>query len=306
LPGVRELPAINYQLSTIDFTGFLLGHEACHFDQHPFARGVIKDAPVLSAQEDGLLVWVKKVAGIIALLTCSSLASAVARAQSGDGSIRPDRSLATGIITDRIAAKDLRRWDAIKRIVFAEDFMGSPLHPTLRSMWEQLDKSRHAVYIELYCKSRTITNTAGSFHIELFDPLGERHVAVIRLYLSNIDRASVEQLSLRANGYIPFLGLTRVERYAEVLAHELAHTVHILSDLERARMVEEMIEQTNEEFLWQGRRYGYANIKPDLMQRIAIRDLILKELEEPADMIEMIVWKEIILGSWRVRRRPSR
>ncbi len=220
--------------------------------------------------------------------------------------MRPDRALESGIITDRISPKDLRRWDAIKRIVFAEDVMGLPLHPTLRSLWEQLDKSRHAVYIELYCKGRTITSTAGSFHIEQFDPLGERQVAIIRLYLSNIDRASVEPLPLRPNGYIPFLGLTRVERYAEVLGHELAHAVHILNDVKRARMVEEMIEQTNEEFLWQGRRYGYTKLKPELLQRIATRDLFLKELEEPAEMIEMMVWSEIVLGRCRVRRHLSR
>jgi len=251
------------------------------------------------------LVWAIQVAGIIALLIWLGLAGAVARAQSDEGSTHPGRALASGIMADRISPKDLRRWNAIKRIVFAEDFMGLPLHPTLRSLWEQLDKSGHAVHIELYCRSRALSHTAGAFRIELFDPLGVRHVAVIRLYLSNIDMASVGPAAARPNGFVPFLGLTRIERYAQVLGHELAHAVDILSDLTRTRMVEEMIEHTNEEFLWQVRRYGYANIKPELRQRIMRRDLFLRELEETAETIEMMIWSEIVPGRCRVQRQHS-
>jgi hypothetical protein len=252
-----------------------------------------------------LLVWAKQLAGVIALLTGLGLVGAVARAQSDEGSMRNGRAFASGILADRISPKDFRRWDAIKRIVFAEDPRGSPLHPTLRSLWEQVDNSGHAIHVELYCRSRTLSNTAGAFRIELFDPLGIRHVAVIRLYLSNIDMASVRPTAARSNGFIPFLGLTREERYAEVLGHELAHAVHILSDLTRARMVEEMIEQTNEEFLWQLKIYGHTNIKPELLQRLRRRDLFLKDLEEPAYMIEMMIWGEIVLGRCRVRGQPS-
>jgi hypothetical protein len=260
---------------------------------------------VLSAWENGVLVWAKQLAGMLALLTGLSYACVIARAQSDEGSMRPGRALASGILEDRISPKDFRHWDAIKRIVFAEDIMGSPIHPTLRSLWEQLNESGHAVHIELHCRNRRFSNTAGSFSIELFDPLGIRHVAVIHLYPPNIDLASVGPANARHNGFIPFLGLTRVERYAEVLGHEMAHAVHILSDLTRARMVEEMIQQTNEEFLWQGRVYGYANIKPEMQERIVRRDLLLRELEAPAETIEMMVWGEIVLGRYRVRRQHS-
>jgi hypothetical protein len=251
------------------------------------------------------MVWAKQLAGVIALSAWLGLVGAVARAQSDEGSARNGGAPASGIIEDRISPKDFRRWDAIKRIVFAEDSMGSPLHPMLRSLWEQLDKSGHAVYIELNCRRRTLSNTAGVFRIEQFDPLGIRHVAVIRLYISNIDMASVRPSAARPNGFIPFLGLTRVERYAEVFGHELAHAVHILSDLPRAQMVEEMIEQTNVEFLWQIKEYGYTKIKPELLQRLRRRDLFLKELEEPAYMIEWMIWGEIVLGRRRVRGQLS-
>lgn len=260
---------------------------------------------MLSVWENGLLVWAKQLARVIALLTGLGLVGAVARAQSDEESTRNGDALASGILENRISPKDFKRWDTIKRIVFAEDSMGSPLHPMLRSLWEQVDKSGHAVYIELYCRRRVLSNTAGDFRIELFDPLGIRHAAVIRLYLSNIDMASVKPSAARPNGFIPFLGLTREERYAEVLGHELAHAVHILSDLPRARMVEEMIEQTNVEFLWQLRYYGYAKIKPELLQQLRRRDLFLKELEEPAYMIEWMIWGEIVLGRDRVREQLS-
>ncbi len=74
----------------------------------------------------------------------------------------------------------------------------------------------------------------------------------------------------------------------------------ILSDPARARMVVELVQQTNELFLLHGKQLGYANIGPEMMERIARRDAFLKELEEPAEAAEMLVWKEI------QRRREAR
>ncbi len=241
-----------------------------------------------------MLIWAKQLAGVIALLTGLGLVGAVARAQSNEVSLRPGRVLPSGILLDRISPKDFRRWDAIERIVFAEDIMGFPSHPRLRSLWEQIDRSGHVVYIELYRKRRASSNLGGAFRIEVFDPIGKRHVAVIRLYIATIDLVSVELAAARPNGFIPFQGLTKEERYAEVLGHELAHAVHILSDLTRARMVEEMIEQTYVDFLSHVRRYGHANLKPEMLRRIVRRDHFLSELEEHAETIEMMIWSELV------------
>jgi hypothetical protein len=251
---------------------------------------------VLSAEENGLLIWAKQLAGVIALLTGLGLLGAIARAQPDEGSMRTGRALPSGILVDRISTKDFRRWDAIERLVFAEDSMGFPLYPRLRSLWEQVDRSGHAVYIELYCRRRASSDLGGAFRLEVFDPLGIRHVAVIRLYLATIDLVSVELAAARPNGFIPFKELTKEERYAEVLGHELAHAVHILSDLTRTRMVEEMIEQTYDELLLHGKRYGHSTLKPEMLQRIVRRDLFLKELEEHAETIEMMIWSEILSG----------
>jgi hypothetical protein len=239
-----------------------------------------------------LPVWIERVAGIIALMMLFGLAGGAVKAQ---GSSLMNSAAATNIITDRLTAKDLRRWEAIKRIVFAEDIEGQPLHPTLRGLWEKLERSGHIIYIEMRGMGRAISNTAGVFHIERLDPEGLRHVAIIRLYPETIDRAYVGPTA-GAEGFIPFEGLSKEERYAEVLGHEMAHAVHILSDPARARMVEEVVQETNELFLSYGRQYGYANVGPEMRRRLSLRDALLKELEEPAEAAERLVWREILWG----------
>jgi hypothetical protein len=190
----------------------------------------------------------------------------------------------------------MQRWHAIRRIVFAEDARGQPIHPILRNLWEKIENSGHAVYIEMRASSFSISPTAGSFRIERFDPQGTRHVAVIMLNPASIDLAYVGLDVARSNRFIPFLGLDKEERYAEVLGHELAHAVYILSDLTRARMVEESIQQTNKLFLSHIREYGYRYIKPEILHRIVRRDILLQELEEQAEAVEELVWRELISG----------
>jgi len=243
-----------------------------------------------------LPVWIERVAGIIALMMLFGLAGAATRRPGAQDSARLDSAAATNIITDRLTGKDLRRWEAIKRIVFAEDIEGQPLHPTLLGLWEKLERSGHTIYIEMRGMGRAISNTAGVFHIERLDSEGLRHVAIIRLYPETIDRAYIGPTA-GADGFIPFQGLSREERYAEVLGHEMAHAVHILSDPARARMVKEVVQETNELFLSYGRKYGYANIGPEMQRRLSLRDALLKELEEPAEAAEKLVWREILWSS---------
>jgi hypothetical protein len=241
-----------------------------------------------------LPVWIERFAGIFALMMLFGLAEGATRSARAQDLASLNSATAPNIITDRLSGKDLRRWEAIKRIVFAEDMEGQPLHPTLRGLWKQLERSGHIIYIEMRGMGRAISNTAGVFHIERLDPEGRGHVAVIRLYPETIDRAYVGPTSGAPENFIPFQGLSREERYAEVLGHEMAHAVDILSDPARARLVVEVVQQTNELFLLHGKLRGYANIGPEMMERIARRDAFLKELEEPAEAAEMLVWKEIL------------
>lgn len=207
----------------------------------------------------------------------------------------PGQANFSGLITSRLSIKELEYWKEIERIVFAEDADRRPLHPTLRSLWERIETSGHAVFIEIASSTRTSTSTAGSFVIERFDPKGEKHVAAIKLNLSNIDRAAVRSSSAGDNGFIPFQGLSKKERYVEVLGHELAHAVDILTDLERAGKVEEMVEKTNEILLsWRQNRIN--SLGPEINRRLSRRDELLKDLEEQAEEMEYAVWQELIAG----------
>jgi hypothetical protein len=246
------------------------------------------------ARRISLLVRATWLVGIIILFRISGPLGPVVRAQCDDVSARPRRALSSGIITTRISRKDKKRWHAIKRIVFAEDDKGQPIHPTLRDLWEKIEHSGHAVYIEMRSPNGNVSTIAGSFHIEQFDPQGIRHVAVIRLNPATIDMAYVGEAVARPNGFIPLLGLNKEERYAEVLGHELAHAVYILSDLKRAQMVEESIQKTNELFLLHLRKHGYSHLKQEIRHRVFRRDILLQELEEQAEAVEELVWQELI------------
>ncbi len=199
----------------------------------------------------------------------------------------------SGLITTRLSLKSLERWRGIERLVFSEDISRQPMHPTLRNLWEWIEASGHAVYIEIVHSTRIATCTAGSFVIEHFDPKGERHVAVIRLNLPNIDQAYVGPGAARANGFIPFEGLGRDERYAEVLGHELSHAVHILTSLDRTKMVEEGVERTNELLLSQHPRRKDGLLSIDMKKRLSHRDALLLELEKQAEAMEYIIWQEL-------------
>jgi hypothetical protein len=208
----------------------------------------------------------------------------------------PGRVDSSGLITSRLSIKELERWKELERIVFAEDADRRPLHPVLRNLWERVQTSGHAVFVEIASSTRTSTCTAGSFAIERFDPKGEKHIAAIRLNLSSIDQAAVGPGSARDNGFIPFQGLSKKERYVEVLGHELAHAVHILTDLERAGKVEEMVEKTNEILLsWRQNRNGNS-LGPEINRRLSRRDALLKDLEEQAEQVEYVVWQELSAG----------
>ena len=206
----------------------------------------------------------------------------------------PRQTDSSGLILSRLSAKELDLWKEMERSVFAEGADRRPLHPTLRGLWEWVETSGHAVFIQIACSSRTSSTTAGSFAIERFDPKGEKHIAAIKLKLSSINRAYVGPSAARDNGFIPFQGLSKKERYVEVLGHELAHAVYILSDPERARKVEEMVEKTNEILLSQRPNRRVNLLAPEMNRRLSRRDALLKDLEEQAEETEYAVWRELI------------
>jgi hypothetical protein len=211
---------------------------------------------------------------------------------------------ATGILTDRLSAKQLERWRKIERIVFAVNTEGHILHPVLHALWQWMNTSRHAIYIEIPEPQYQGSCTAGSFRLERFDPTGRRHIAVIRLHLSNIDTAHLGPQAARPDGLIPFDGLGKEERYAEVLGHELAHAEDILLNMDRARLVEEYIEQTNDVMrLLLRENASIYLIGMEMKDLIATRDFIIEGLERYAGMVEAMVWGELLAGQ-RKRKGP--
>src|SRR5215510_14866855 len=239
---------------------------------------------------------------LLALLVCKINGQ---ETQSKKIEVARRQAASSGLITSRLSMKELDLWKEIERIVFAESADRRPLHPELRNLWERVETSNHAVFIEIARSTRISSCTAGSFAIERFDPKGEKHIAVIKLNLSSIDQAHVGPSSARDNGFIPFDGLTRDERYVEVLGHELAHAVDILTNLERAGKVEEMIEKTNEMLLSRRPNRKDNTLSPEMKKRLSRRDALLKDLEKRAEEMERIIWKELIASKPFREKAPT-
>ena len=233
---------------------------------------------------------------IILIVTAFNFSAAQAQAE------RPCRTRGGGILTERLSAKQLELWRKIERIVLAVDAEGRFLHPVLHALWECVEASGHTIYLQI--SENAVSSSAGVFRLEKFDPTGQRHIAVIELRPRAIDQAVIGPYARRPDGLIPFEGLVREERYAEVLGHELAHAADTLLDLELARQVEELIEQTNELLLSPRRRRDitfFAGAEMD--QRIKNRDCLLQRLESYAETMETQVWREL-RASQRARKAP--
>jgi hypothetical protein len=195
----------------------------------------------------------------------------------------------TGLRTDRLSAAQLRRWKAIVAIVRAEDRHHRPLHPTLRGLFDAVNGGPHTVFIEM---PDTKSYIAGRFEVTSVDADGRAHQGILILNLRAIDKASTGPAAARADGFVPFRGLTRSARYAEVLGHELAHAAWHLASTERARLAHRL----------QGRLEEQARVllKDSLAGRGADAragetdlDRLARELEQQAETAERAVWEEL-------------
>jgi hypothetical protein len=198
---------------------------------------------------------------------------------------------ALGLRTDRLSIAQHERWQSIVRLVFAEDALGRPLYPTLRSMWEETAGSDHEVYVELPEPNHSACCVAGLFRVESVSPAGHI-VAVIRLHLDTIESAIVAGSAPR--GFRRFRGLGLEERYAEVLGHELGHALWTLADPARAHAALALPSRTME------CARALSRAKPDARAEIRRR---LGELaaqaeaqEVPARAAEARVWQELRAG----------
>jgi hypothetical protein len=176
----------------------------------------------------------------------------------------------------------------------AKDRDGHPLHPTLRALWDAVDTGGHIVYVQM--RSRRGSCIAGRFAITKVDPEGKTHEAILILNPRAIDQVPTRPAIVRTGGFIPFDGLAKYERYAELLGHELAHAVWTVADPERARLV--MPLQTDNEQVM--RRVLDDTLGSGDRERVRELAQLSRMLEEPAEAAEVAVWRELRAGQ-RVR-----
>jgi hypothetical protein len=185
---------------------------------------------------------------------------------------------ATGVLTDRLKKSQLKAWESIAEIVLAKDGEGRPVRPKLYGLYNQADTSGYEIQIEVTTQ-RAILRAVGFSRIELHTERAQKEVVLIRLNLGMIDRPIASELSRRADGFIPFAGLGKRERYAEVLGHELAHVVQLLTNPDYLGLYLE--------------RQGLADAGSQDVQ--FIRSLT-SSIEKPAEAAEVEIWRELTAG----------
>ena len=155
-------------------------------------------------------------------------------------------SSAGGFRTDRLSQRQIRIWDAVRRVVLATDARGRPMHPNLYGLWSTVGQSGHPVFVELITDKKKCSNQAGECAFEMLDPAGRVYQVRLRLFIPTIDRAYAgEQPSQDGIVFVPFSGLSREERYAKVLGHELAHIDRAVADPDYLHLLQEICtEQT--------------------------------------------------------------
>jgi hypothetical protein len=181
----------------------------------------------------------------------------------------------TGILTDRLTKSQLKAWESILEVVLAKDGEGRPVHPALYELHRQVDTSGHEIQIELSTQRATMC-AVGLCRLEVPPESTQKAVVLVRLNLGMIDRALASERSRRADGFIPFAGLSKKERYAEVLGHELAHVVQLLTRPDYRSLYQE--------------RQALADRRSQDVQLIG---RLTSSIEKPAEAAEIEIWREL-------------
>jgi hypothetical protein len=197
---------------------------------------------------------------------------------------------AGGLRLDRLSKGDRRLWRAIEEVVAASDAAGAPRSSTLRRLWEWARTSPHVLHVEMVPPSKLAAGMVGVFRVESFDPEGLRHVGVIRLCPINIRRGKVSAGLDPAVPFLRFAGLTDAERFAEVLAHELAHAEYSLESPERLAEVQAAQAAIEQTFSRAGRA---AKPLEELVRQSAKPLAVLAAGEAHAESVEAVVLREL-------------
>ena len=119
---------------------------------------------------------------------------------------------------------------------------------------------------------------------------------MLRLCPAVIAGAALANEGRLTDEFVPFRGLGKEERYAEVLGHELAHAVSILEDSHYAGVSKELQRQGQELHLFL-RQKGKGKLhKLEMQERIARLRALANEIERPAEVSEAEIWSELRKG----------
>lgn len=209
---------------------------------------------------------------------------------------RADATASDGIRTDRLTPKQRRIWGSIEQIIQAVDRTGRPLHPKLFSLWRWAQTSGHTIYIEMLDEKNAATYHAGFLTVQESSSDGTPQAAVIQLWSWVIENASVQKDVRRPDGFIPFEGLGKLERYAQVFGHELAHAALQFNDPAYDRLCREQ-EKERAEFLSsrQQSRVG-STYDESTRQRLTRLASLTEQIEKPAQSAEVEIWRELLGG----------
>ncbi len=213
------------------------------------------------------------------------------------------RASESGILTDRLSRRQLRTWRLIQSVVLARDTSGRPIHLALYNLWHRVQEGGCTIKIEFIDSGRAKINLAGQFLIDVASSGRGVLSGVIQLNLGVIDRGSTGNRIRDSGQRVGFKGLSRVDRYAQVLGHELAHVVLALEDAAYQAKLREL-DRAVKSFLSSRRQVGKDFGSSDEERRFLSRiDSLGIEMEKPVNEIESNVWQELRLSSARGLRR---
>jgi hypothetical protein len=196
---------------------------------------------------------------------------------------------------DRLSRKALETWSSIVAIVMAEGAGGRPLHPTLLALWDAVDSGGCAVFVELPEPKSRRPYILGRFAITKVDSEGRAREGVPVMNLPAIDRAASGPGAARENGFTPFAGLGKKERYAEVLGHELAHAAWSFADADRTRLAMTLpgeVAQLSRRVL----AARVEGVSEETLEHARDLERLSREVEEPAEAAEESIQAELLAG----------
>ncbi len=237
----------------------------------------------------------RSVLWITALMLVSTLDRLMAETtnQPHEASLASNSGVATSsfIRTDRLSRKQLKTWQSIRDIVFAKDASGTFKHPKLRELWQKAEETGYAFYIEFRKPSFRYDPAVGEFYVEKPDSSNQEPAAVIWLFLSVIDHVQVDPGIQKKLGFIPFLGMSKTERYAAVLGHELSHAVWILADPNLTKLCERSMNTDAKKSDFHG----------EMRERRIKMESLMGDLEMRARAAEAVISEELRAGRRKVK-----